>query len=90
MKRLVTVLAGMVAVLAACAPAPAPTAPPPTATLLPPTAGAAAPTALAATTAVAMRPAWQTALLRDARTGETFTLADFAGRTVYVHPMAKW
>jgi peroxiredoxin len=26
----------------------------------------------------------------DARTGETFTLADFAGKTVFIEPMATW
>lgn len=35
-------------------------------------------------------PAWQTVALTDARTGETFSLADFAGKTVYVEPMATW
>lgn len=36
------------------------------------------------------RPAWQQVELVDARSGETFTLADFAGKTVYVEPMATW
>lgn len=40
--------------------------------------------------AAASRPAWQTIPLTNARSGETFTLADFAGRTVYVEPMATW
>jgi thiol-disulfide isomerase/thioredoxin len=35
-------------------------------------------------------PAWQQIPLVDARTGETFTLADFAGKTVFVEPMATW
>ena len=35
-------------------------------------------------------PAWQSIALTDARSGETFTLADFAGKTVYVEPMATW
>jgi thiol-disulfide isomerase/thioredoxin len=35
-------------------------------------------------------PAWQTLPLTNARTGETFTLADFAGKTVFVEPMATW
>jgi thiol-disulfide isomerase/thioredoxin len=35
-------------------------------------------------------PAWQTLPLTNARTGETFALADFAGRTVFVEPMATW
>jgi hypothetical protein len=33
---------------------------------------------------------WRDIMLRNVQTGETFTLADFAGRTVYVHPMARW
>jgi cytochrome oxidase Cu insertion factor (SCO1/SenC/PrrC family) len=36
------------------------------------------------------RPAWQQLALTNARTGETFTLADFAGQTVFVEPMATW
>lgn len=35
-------------------------------------------------------PAWKTIALTDVRTGETFTLADFAGKTVFVEPMATW
>lgn len=34
--------------------------------------------------------AWQMLPLTNARTGETFTLADFAGQTVFVEPMATW
>jgi hypothetical protein len=81
-------------VLAACAPETAPTAAPPTSTAVPPTAGAAVPTAVAPVvipeSSVSARPAWQSLPLVDARTGNTFTLAAFAGRTVFVHPMAKW
>jgi thiol-disulfide isomerase/thioredoxin len=36
------------------------------------------------------RPAWQHLALTNARTGESFTLADFAGKTVFVEPMATW
>ncbi|MDX1614474.1 MAG: hypothetical protein R3300_09200 [Candidatus Promineifilaceae bacterium] len=36
------------------------------------------------------RPDWQTAVLTNARTGDTFTLADFAGQAVFVEPMATW
>jgi len=36
------------------------------------------------------RPAWQKLALTNARTGETFTLADFEGKTVFVEPMATW
>jgi thiol-disulfide isomerase/thioredoxin len=35
-------------------------------------------------------PAWQTLPLTDARTGQSFTLADFAGKTVFVETMATW
>jgi hypothetical protein len=38
----------------------------------------------------AERPAWHTLPLVDARTGQTFTLADLSGKTVYVEPMATW
>jgi hypothetical protein len=37
-----------------------------------------------------LRPDWLTMPLTNARSGETFTLADFAGKTVFVHPMATW
>jgi cytochrome oxidase Cu insertion factor (SCO1/SenC/PrrC family) len=36
------------------------------------------------------RPAWQQLPLTNAQTGESFTLADFAGKTVYVEPFATW
>lgn len=35
-------------------------------------------------------PAWMTIPVTDVRSGETFTLADFAGKTVFVEPMATW
>ena len=35
-------------------------------------------------------PAWANLQLTDAVTGETFTLADYAGRTVFIEPMATW
>ena len=40
--------------------------------------------------AMADVPAWKTISLTDVRSGETFTLADFAGKTVFVEPMATW
>ncbi len=40
--------------------------------------------------AMADLPAWQTVALTDARTGETYTFADFHGQTVFVEPMATW
>lgn len=33
---------------------------------------------------------WTRVELTNARTGATFTFADFAGKTVFVHPMATW
>jgi hypothetical protein len=35
-------------------------------------------------------PAWQQIALTNARTGELFMLSDFAGKTVFVEPMATW
>jgi hypothetical protein len=35
-------------------------------------------------------PAWMTTELTDACSGEVFTLADFAGKTLFVEPMATW
>ena len=43
-----------------------------------------------ASSPAAERPAWHSLPLVDARTGQTFTLADLAGKTVYVEPMATW
>ncbi|MGE3909534.1 MAG: peroxiredoxin family protein [Chloroflexota bacterium] len=52
----------------------------------------AAPSATAsqAATPAAERPAWHSLPLVNSATGESFTLADFAGKTVYVEPMATW
>ena len=44
---------------------------------------------LSMTAAFAQDATWQTLLLTDARTGETFTLGSLSG-TVYVEPMATW
>jgi thiol-disulfide isomerase/thioredoxin len=41
-------------------------------------------------TAAANLPSWQTLPLTNARTGESFAFADFAGKTVFVEPMATW
>ena len=40
--------------------------------------------------AAADQPAWMQIALTNAQTGESFTLGDFAGRTVFVEPMATW
>lgn len=42
------------------------------------------------TAAFAQETSWQDLPLTDAQTGARFTLADFAGQTVYVEPMATW
>ena len=52
--------------------------------------GAALLTPSAQAAPAAERPSWHALPLTDARTGQTFTLADFAGKTVYVEPMATW
>lgn len=55
---------------------------------------AATPTAATTTPEVrevtAARPAWLTTSLTDACSGASFDLAQFAGKTVFVHPMATW
>ncbi|MCK6576857.1 MAG: hypothetical protein L6Q98_02000 [Anaerolineae bacterium] len=86
-SQIVFVLAAVL--MAACSPTaapPAPTAVPPSAAPLEPTAAVDNPPEAE----IAGRPAWQTLALTNARTGETFTLADFAGKTVYIEPMATW
>jgi len=49
-----------------------------------------APLAEAAETVTYTAPAFANLELVNAQTGESFTLADFAGKTVYVHAMATW
>jgi thiol-disulfide isomerase/thioredoxin len=46
--------------------------------------------AMGETEAMMDLPAWQTIALTNATTGEPFALADFAGKTVFVEPMATW
>ncbi len=68
-----------------------------TTTVIAPTLSAQAPANLnippatteADATAV-VRPDWHNITLIDARTGASFTFADFSGRTVWVEPMATW
>jgi hypothetical protein len=74
-------LAGIVLLFAACAPA----AVQPTTN---PTAQSEATESVS--DAAVVRPAWHTMPLTNARTGETFTFADFEGKTIYVEPMATW
>lgn len=60
------------------------------ATVTPAPAAVSADAVSAADDMAAERPAWQNIALTDARTGESFTFADLAGKTVYVEPMATW
>lgn len=51
---------------------------------------AAAPAEAEAVAVAYNGPEWTGIPLVNARTGATFTLADFAGKTVFVEPMATW
>ena len=85
-------LLSLALLLAACGAAvPASTPTPPPVTASPVVRATLDPAATApAATAVAALEAWRTATLTDARTGESFTIADLAGRVVVVEPMAIW
>ncbi len=88
--------AGGVVAPTAAATAPTAVAPATTAPATPvrdASAGSAAP----APDAIAERPSgplldrpWATAVLTDARTGDSFRIADLAGRVVFIEPMAIW
>ncbi len=75
--RRISIILGMVMLLAGCSSAsntPAPT-----------------PSTMQATASGAYNaPDWTKIQLTNARTSATFTLADFAGKTVFVEPMATW
>lgn len=91
MNKLLTAFLALLTlvILAACggsASTPAPTPTQPAAPPTPESTPAAADNAAAAYNG----PDWTRIALTDARTGSTFTLADFAGKTVFVHPMARW
>lgn len=71
----------------------------PTAVVVDPTSIPAEPTtapaesnsaAVQAETVTYNGPAWANLPLVNAETGQTFTLADFAGKTVFVEPFATW
>lgn len=98
MRKPFAILIGLILIAAtACtaATSPTPTAPPtepPAAQAPTAEAMTAAPEQTAAETApdVSSAPAWQTLPLVNARTGETFTLADFRGKTILVRAIAEW
>ena len=52
-------------------------------------AASAEPTPNAAAAALQMHP-WATATLTDVATGETFTIADLAGKPIFIESMAIW
>lgn len=98
MRKPFAILIGLILIAAtACTAATSPT---PTATPTEPPAAqaptaeamAAAPEQTAAETApdVSSAPAWQTLPLVNTRTGETFTLADFRGKTILIRAIAEW
>jgi thiol-disulfide isomerase/thioredoxin len=98
---LVSLLAGALAVSACGTPADPPAgspAAPPTAepaqttepTAPPAPAESAAPTDPAPAATPVLDQPWATATLTDVSTGEPFRIADFAGTTVIIEPMAIW
>lgn len=100
MRKMMFLVAILGMVMAACAPA----APTSEATLASqdvmatptPESAAPPPTSAAESSSAAVEgegyagAAWTSIELVDARTGETFRFADFAGKTVFVEPMATW
>jgi hypothetical protein len=89
MRQLVTIMmTGLMLLLAACAPA-APGATEAVSTDASATAESIIPPANDAPAQAAV-PAWYTLPLVNARTGETFTFADFSGKTVLARAMALW
>ena len=77
----------VIATEAPAAEAPAAEAPETTDDASQPAADAGADAPVAAAVPV---PAWQTIALTDAVTGDEFTVADFAGKTIFVEPFATW
>lgn len=67
-----------------------PTSIPAEPTTVPATADTAPAAAAQAETVAYNGPAWASLPLVNAETGQTFTLADFAGKTVFVEPFATW
>lgn len=85
-------LAGLLlsALFAACLPAPPATVTPPNTTTDNANGDTGSSAVADALLAGSELPTWATTPLTNAATGATFTLADFAGWTVYVEPMATW
>lgn len=84
------ILIGMGLAIAACDAAAAPiTVPSPAPDIATPLTVDATPS-LDETESSPSAAAWENLPLVNARTGETFTLANFRGKTVFVHAMARW
>ena len=52
--------------------------------------GVSAPAATGSTTAMTAKPDWFNIQMTDVRTGQTFTVNDYAGKVVLVETMATW
>ncbi len=87
----------VVALLAACSPAAAPTQAPPIVSVA--TQAPTATSVLAATASVTIaptaatppaKPDWFNIAMTDVRTGQTFTINDFAGKVVLIQTMVEW
>jgi thiol-disulfide isomerase/thioredoxin len=94
MRILMFVTMALVVLLVACAPTTtAPTIAPTTLSPTSDSSSVASPTTATvapAAESAASLPAWMTMPLTNARTGESFTLADFSGKTVLARAMALW
>ena len=89
MLRHLILLCGLL--IAACSPAPTPTPIPPTPTPTGTTAaveGGLFESLIDDAGMLDERPAWHDINLTDVRTGASFTLANYAGRTLYLQPMS--
>ncbi len=86
---LVMFLASIVAACGAAAPAVTRHAPPDASTPVAASAATSGGDGSASTHPAAVAP-WMAVSLADVRTGETFTIADLAGKVVVVEPMAIW
>lgn len=95
MKPVPTIIAavalGAASSFTVAAPSPMQETPEAASCILPAALATPAPAATPATTRMdATLAAWYAAPLTDVCSGETFTLAQFAPKAVFVHPMATW
>ncbi len=94
MKRMIAPALLLTVVMVACSPTAAPPTPTTAPTSIPPTIESvptSEPSALEEVVrAQAERPTWQTVTLTNAASGNSFTLADFPEKTVFVELIATW